>query len=85
MLLRVSLSELKLELGSVATAYGDKHVDWRELIYQMALDYYKCGKDEDFYFKMMEKNPWTPLYPLRSMRKRMPHRRAYGSVRNRQS
>jgi hypothetical protein len=33
--------------------------DWRELIYQMASDYYKCHTNEDFYFDMMEKNPWT--------------------------
>lgn len=39
--------------------YNNNKWDWRELIYQMALDYYKCGHDEDFAFRMMEKNPWT--------------------------
>ena len=33
--------------------------DWRELIYQMALDYYKCGQEDDFKIKMIEANPWT--------------------------
>lgn len=33
--------------------------DWRELIYQMALDYYACRTEDDFYQKLMIYNPWT--------------------------
>ena len=31
--------------------------DWRELIYQMALDYRKCQKDNDFLYNLADKNP----------------------------
>ena len=34
--------------------------DWRELIYQMALDYRKFSHDDDFVFKMRENNPDFP-------------------------
>ena len=44
---------------STTAKEGEEAWDWRELIYQMALDYYKCRTDEDFYLKMMDKNPWT--------------------------
>ena len=39
--------------------YTIEECDWRELIYQMALDQLKCGKDEDFYDKIRTANPWT--------------------------
>ena len=29
-----------------------KKVDWREIIYQMALDYFKHGQEEDFLYKV---------------------------------
>ena len=32
-------------------------VDWRELIYQMALDYRKCNYDDNFLFYIAENNP----------------------------
>lgn len=35
--------------------------DWREIIYQMALDYYKCGQDEDFRIRLAKENPQYPL------------------------
>lgn len=36
--------------------------DWREIIYQMALDYYKYGHLDDFEFRVATANP--DLYPL---------------------
>lgn len=35
--------------------------DWREIIYQMALDYYKHGQEEDFEQRIIENN--YPYYP----------------------
>lgn len=32
--------------------------DWRELIYQMALDYYQHNQENDFLIKLQELNPW---------------------------
>ena len=32
-------------------------VDWREIIYQMALDFYKYGQDPDFYIQLEKDNP----------------------------
>ena len=42
-----------------AFPYKANECDWRELIYQMALDYYKCHTDEDFRERMIAANPWT--------------------------
>ena len=36
-------------------------VDWREIIYQMALDYYECGQDENFLKDIAEKNSQYPF------------------------
>jgi hypothetical protein len=33
-----------------------EQVDWREIIYQMAKDYYKHNQDVDFYLKLAENN-----------------------------
>ena len=33
-----------------------KKVDWREIIYQMALDYFKHGQEEDFLYKVQTNN-----------------------------
>ena len=33
-----------------------KKVDWREIIYQMALDYFKHGQEEDFLYKVQANN-----------------------------
>ena len=35
-------------------------VDWRELIYQMSLDYSKCHTFEDFYYYIAQTNPEFP-------------------------
>lgn len=35
-------------------------VDWREIIYQMALDYYSLNKEDDFYLKVAAANPDYP-------------------------
>jgi hypothetical protein len=35
----------------------DKIVDWREVIYQMALDYYKYNILDDFEIRLIEANP----------------------------
>lgn len=37
--------------------YTAKDWDWRELIYQMAIDYRKHSSDEDFYVRLEECNP----------------------------
>jgi hypothetical protein len=33
-------------------------VDWRELIYQMAIDYMRFGTESDFYLKLQNDNSW---------------------------
>lgn len=40
---------------------NDMVVDWREIIYQMALDYYASGNEEDFRFQVAAANPEYPL------------------------
>ena len=37
--------------------YSTDNYDWRELIYQMALDYNRCYQDDNFYYNLIEKNP----------------------------
>lgn len=39
------------------TIYNSKNYDWRELIYQMALDYRAHYHDDDFLLNVFEKNP----------------------------
>lgn len=43
-----------------ANAFTSDQYDWRELIYQMALDHRKYSHDDDFIFKIKEKNPNCP-------------------------
>lgn len=40
--------------------YDIDHYDWRELIYQMALDYRRHYHDDDFLFNIAQKNPHFP-------------------------
>lgn len=37
-------------------------VDWRELIYQMALDYRRMNHDSDYEFQLYKANPWLKIY-----------------------
>lgn len=39
------------------TVYDISAYDWRELIYQMALDYFKHNQEDDFYTKLIHNNP----------------------------
>ena len=42
---------------SINTIYqGDNNLDWREIIYQMAVDYYKCNQEFEFNARLSEKN-----------------------------
>lgn len=36
--------------------YNSQEFDWREIIYQMALDYYQCGQNEDFEAQIIKNN-----------------------------
>ena len=40
------------------TVYDISAYDWRELIYQMALDYFKHNQEDDFYTKLIRNNPY---------------------------
>ena len=48
--------------GQEPTTYTIEQWDWREIIYQMALDYYKYNHLDDFELKVAAANP--NLYPL---------------------
>lgn len=53
------------EDGEITSYYAAESLtsdkwDWRELIYQMALDYRKCQKDSDFLYNLASKNPQYP-------------------------
>lgn len=48
--------------GQTSIEYKDEDWDWREIIYQMALDYYKYGHLDDFEVKVIQANP--DYYPL---------------------
>lgn len=39
--------------------YNSSDYDWRELIYQMAVDFYQHGQDNDYYYKLQRTNPWV--------------------------
>ena len=39
--------------------YESSKYDWRELIYQMSLDYYKHNQEDDFYVRLAARNPDT--------------------------
>jgi hypothetical protein len=34
-------------------------VDWRELIYRMAIDFYQLNQEDNFLYKVQENNPWA--------------------------
>lgn len=61
---RFAVSEKPIEYTSIQTGityynieeFGDGD-DWRELIYQMAEDYYACNQDDDFLAKVGRANP----------------------------
>ena len=40
--------------------YSVENYDWRELIYQMALDYRRCYHNDDFLYYLSKYNPWYP-------------------------
>ena len=44
---------------AVQSLYTDNSYDWRELIYQMAIDFYQHGQDTDYYYKLQQNNPWA--------------------------
>lgn len=46
--------------GQESKEYNDKEFDWRELIYQMALDYYKYNFLDDFELRVAAANPQFP-------------------------
>ena len=57
-----AISESGVEDGEITSYYATESLtsdkwDWRELIYQMALDYRKCQKDNDFLYNLASKNP----------------------------
>jgi hypothetical protein len=37
--------------------YSSDEYDWRELIYQMALDYFKYNQEDDYIPRLIEANP----------------------------
>lgn len=51
------------------TVYSADIVDWREIIYRMALDYYNNNSNDDFYITIRKNNiikingEWVSLYP----------------------
>ena len=50
--------ELNYKFDKDIEAGEDKGVDWRELIYQMALDHLALGEEDDFAVKLLENNKW---------------------------
>ena len=40
--------------------YTTDKYDWRELIYQMAIDYYDHAHDDDYFIVLYANNPWFP-------------------------
>ena len=54
--LKTKLSKEYLDL-IIEKTYLKYGVDWRELIYQMALDYRKCHYDDDFLYYVAQANP----------------------------
>lgn len=66
---RFAISDKPVKYTSIRTGetfYSTEDVgangeDWRELIYQMAEDYYACNQDDDFLAKVAKANPDT--YP----------------------
>lgn len=59
---RFVISEKPVEYTSIqdGTTYsttGRDAEDWRELIYQMALDYFACREDDNFLYRVSQANP----------------------------
>ena len=44
--------------GARFSTTGDNAYDWRELIYQMAQDYYKHNTESNFLLKIQNNNSW---------------------------
>ncbi len=44
--------------GMELKTYSSDEYDWRELIYQMALDYRRCYHNDDFLYYLNKYNPW---------------------------
>ena len=44
-------------INSGTTTAGLVYADWRELIYQMALDYRRCNHDDDYEYQLQLSNP----------------------------
>jgi hypothetical protein len=42
--------------------YSDDDYDWREIIYQMSVDFYKHGQDENFLYNIIDANKADELY-----------------------
>lgn len=51
------LEKLKDSVATGAQTAGLVPADWRELIYQMALDYRRCNHDDDYEYKLQLSNP----------------------------
>ena len=57
-----TIDKLGVKDGEITSYYAAESLtsdkwNWRELIYQMALDYRKCQKDNDFLYNLASKNP----------------------------
>lgn len=48
------------ELKEAGRLYTIEEYDWRELIYQMAVDFYRHNQESDFLLKVAAANPWFP-------------------------
>ena len=55
----INLNKLYKRYLEEDLSFSIEDYDWRELIYQMALDFYQHNQDIDFLNKLKEKNPWT--------------------------
>jgi hypothetical protein len=49
--------EVKVQNSVTYSTSGDNAVDWREIIYQMACDYYAYNKLDDFVARVAAANP----------------------------
>ena len=50
------------EINIIEEINNVKIVDWREIIFQMANDYRRHYRDEDFLISVRDANQWTPYY-----------------------
>ena len=53
------LDEHQKKIQELKTQYEIKIVDWREIIYQMALDYYALNHDDNFHLNLFHNNDLT--------------------------